>query len=221
MKPVVTCLVALALICARAGQAKADVIFSNFGPGDSFDSAQSTTIQPSLDFAFAFTAKGNFLVDGIELAVAASGGFRQLTVSLATDAGGVPGAVLESFHFSVVPTSAAIIGAASLAHPALTQDTRYWLFGEAPADVEWFHNSIGQMGPHADRSPGNPWRALGQTTEGAFRISGTPQDASVIPEPTSMTLLSLALVGMAGYYWCRRRSDASAGSASASDHAIA
>src|SRR5260370_27586720 len=107
-------LVGLVLLVGVMGQAQADVIFSTFGPDNSFDSNRTYQVinQPFpptlvIDQAMAFTPMGSdFSFDRIELAVVATnslGRLPALDVSLAIDAGGGPSPIIETLHISDYP----------------------------------------------------------------------------------------------------------------------
>jgi hypothetical protein len=113
MRRVLAPLAALAAALSLAVPARAGVVYSNFGTGQTAYSQGyygfngggdgSGNLSPG-DYGFAvaesFTPTGNYRFSSVELALAYLFGTNAFTVSLMSDAGGHPGTVLESFSVS-------------------------------------------------------------------------------------------------------------------------
>lgn len=109
-------------------------------------------------------------------------------VMLMTDNAGVPGTVMEAWHFSgqmaALGDPNSPLSAASVLNPLLTAGTQYRLVVSTTgpdAHAAWHFNSVGDVGPLASRTDLGPWGASNDT-RGAFRIIGTaagePWDAA-------------------------------------------
>ena len=196
----------MAAIALYAVPLRADTIHSNLGPGDSFDptSGWNVTTLASLtgvdqDIAMPFTVIGtNHTFTSAELAMLHLGGTLSLDILLSADAGGVPGAVIETLNVTVAG-SPALVTATSVLNPTLVAGTTYWIATIAGGDhsSEWmFAGSPG--GDHIFGTPGfsydggASWSTL-TGEEAAFRVNG-----NVVPEPTTALLLGVGLVGMTG-----------------------
>ena len=214
-------LAAVILALSLAPRADAAVVFSNLDPDDDFAgtaAAQLGTGLGSSDFfyeaAMAFMPPGaeDFTLDRIELAVGLHSGSNELDVFLYNDNAGVPGDLLESFHFSDAMQlfgSTALLAADSSLHPTLAGGSQYWL-SALPSDVNtgagWNANALGQSGYQAlfDYAGGGTWVPDdGQSTQGAYRISGSelpfPAPPGVVPEPSAFLLFGAGLAGLAGF----------------------
>jgi hypothetical protein len=144
-----------------------------------------------------------------------------LIVKLVRDAAGKPSTnpadVLETFTFSTVPLDSTLpsnpgtvqegvdMGPVS-AHPLLTMGTPYWVTvtdGTAFTFGEWFQNSTLATGTLAGSLNGGATWPLGASGIAlSLEVEGDP-----IPEPSTLAVLLVALVGLAGYHtWQRRRS---------------
>jgi hypothetical protein len=146
-------------LVALAIPARADVVYSNFGPahcaGDpaciadnginqNFDAVAGTTqtFDPGTVemIANSFTAGGNFTLTDVKLPLQSGSGLNgTANVYLTANNAGVPGAVLESWlgvtgeAFALPQVNA--LSLASVLNPALTNGTEYWLVvGPATAD---------------------------------------------------------------------------------------
>jgi hypothetical protein len=104
-KPSATCTIGLLLIWGAAIPSHADsVIFSNLGPGDSYQGTSGYSVG-NLPFgpdyrvyADAFTVgTASTELSTIGVAVGFVAGTNQLTIDLDADSGGSPGSVIESF----------------------------------------------------------------------------------------------------------------------------
>jgi len=196
----------MAAIALYAVPLRADTIHSNLGPGDSFDptSGWNVTTLASLtgvdqDIAMPFTVIGtNHTFTSAELAMLHLGGTPSLDILLSADAGGVPGAVIETLNVTVAG-SPALVTATSVLNPTLVAGTTYWIATVAGGDhsSEWMfagsqggNNPTGTVGFSYDG--GASWSTL-TGEEAAFRVNG-----NVVPEPTTALLLGVGLVGMTG-----------------------
>jgi hypothetical protein len=203
-----------AFLAASAGVCNAvvppQVVWSTFGPNETYD-VGATPIQHFssgffLDQAVKFTPQGN---DYWLAAVRAplyqqSSGSYTVTLHIATDGGGVPGAELASrFYSGGFPVDTPAVDdklpPTEISWPSqqvyLHAGTPYWLYITAtpntPGDVDWMLNNIGAAGNYADRSTGNPnpipwYPGVGFPTP-AFSILGT-----AVPEPGTMLLVLVA-----------------------------
>jgi hypothetical protein len=206
---------ALLLLLSFAPASHAAVLFSNLGPGDSYDhvfwnwrvGGHDAVFVPAMSFQ---VSGGSFRLAQVELALnyalGPDAGPNMAQVFLADDAGGIPGATLESFTFTGMRPfggTSQLVSGDSVLKPTLLDGHRYWIEALAPfrdSQVGWGGNVTGMLGGLYAVN-GGPWNPVSSTPSGAFRVSGTP----TIPEP-SAGLLLLAGLGMLGAFVAGRRS---------------
>ncbi|MEX0655434.1 MAG: choice-of-anchor R domain-containing protein [Phycisphaeraceae bacterium] len=191
-------LLALIAVVATATPAAADVIFSNLGPGDAFNtttgravSGPNTSWGQSLAIAGAFTLGAtSHTLDSAELALRRTGGADLVNVRLMSDDAGLPGSVLASTTVTGLTGTAALTTASFAGSPTLNANTTYWLAADAEGDTDaaWHDNNLGGVfgfATRADNVASGQWQTTTLPTP-AFRINATP-----VPEPASLALLSL------------------------------
>jgi hypothetical protein len=210
------CVVAVAGV---AGPARAEVIYSNLGPGESYlagiswNESGPNTPQGTVRQAWAFTAGGaDTFFDSARLALTLNRGANEIDLRLYTDAGGQPGTALEAIHASGQMPPNGMYGSGHLVtfdsatHPPLRAGGTYWLVPLASGDTEafWQQNDQGRAGPYALSVEAEPmtWVDVHQNPQGAFEVNGTPSPA---PEPSALALAGVGLVGAAGFAWRRRK----------------
>jgi hypothetical protein len=211
-------LAVLAVLAGAGGTARAGVIFSSFGPGDSHETHNTYVESGPNTFlginrsAFSFGVGGatDFLFDGARLALAKFNGTNEITLRLYADAGGHPGAVLESISLSnqLTPAPGSVVTFASSSRPLLEHGQTYWVLPLASTDtfVGWLFNDQKLIGPEAishDLEP-TTWVINASEALPAFDVSGSP-----VPEPASLALLGLGACGLLAFV--RRRGKAAAG----------
>jgi len=202
MKPVIAAIAIAASLTAAS--AHADVLFSNLGPGDSFNccngwtvSTAASPVHADLAVGIGFVAAADGDVSQIDIALGHAGGNdASATLHLWTSAFG---SELGSWTLSNLPSfggnSLASISGITGVH--LSSGASYILVAQANADgwQAWNQNTTGGSGPFYTNGGGG-----GSNTQGAFRITG-----GAIPEPAAWALM---LVGFGGLGAALRRRNA-------------
>ena len=206
---------AFMLMIGTFGRAQAGIIlYSTFGPGNSFIASQGLTISgvaavtnPGYNaVANQFSVPTSAALDTMELALFTFSPNDSVAVELRADSAGRLGAILESYTLTNLPfVSAEIVTVKSITHTELLTSSLYWLAVVPLTDTTlggWNDNSIEAHGltiqsHDGDFLTGTPgdFQPLGQS---AFRITG-------IPEPASITLLGVGLLALVVYLWSRNR----------------
>jgi len=165
--------------------AHADVLYSTFGPGQSFDNSENSGwligsgSSHNQQIAAPFILSFDTILDSVDFAVDYDLGLNQLTVSLVYDDSGLPstdpGKVIESFNFTNLSPLPTIYTANSLLKPLLEGSTQYWVVLKADnstTKLQWKWNNIG-ITEFAYCNPplGTPWSYSWFTTP-AFDIKG-------------------------------------------------
>lgn len=191
-----------------AASASADVLFSNFGPNDVYDTTFGWTLSfggplagDAFEDAVPFTVTGgDYYFDSAEVAVNHFWGPDLVYVNLHADAAGVPGTVLDSTSAAgvVVPGTLGPPMLAEFGGDFLLEDGRtYWLAlrtEETDAHLSWAFNVVDDFGLRAWQLNNGPWNpAFGipgtDSERGVFRINATP-----VPTPAGALLLAIAAV---------------------------
>jgi hypothetical protein len=212
------CLAVFAL-AGLAGPARADVIYTNLGPGESCDGRAGfpeigpNTGNPPVRQAMAFTVGGtDTFFDSARFALSLDGGANEIDLRLYNTVGGQPGTVLDTMHVSGQMPRFGMYGSGHLVtldsaiHPLLQAGATYWLLPFASGDTfaVWNDNTQGGIGLYAYSSEVEPttWVDVHQWDQGAFEVNGTPSPA---PEPSGLALAGVGLFGLLGCVWRRRK----------------
>lgn len=189
---------------AAAGEARADeIIFSNFGPGMTFNTSTGWNVSGANVFggrvvAQSFSPLTGFTFSNAQLAIGIIDGPNLLQVVLMTSSGALqqPDTIIETITLTnaVSPfTPSGIVLANSTLHPVLNPGEQYWLVAFAPNDTTFMAwNFSVNDSPQAfsllngSHSLTGPWEF--GSPRGAFQVVGTP-----IPEPATILLLGPAL----------------------------
>ncbi|HVV00988.1 MAG TPA: hypothetical protein VHH88_06470 [Verrucomicrobiae bacterium] len=182
-------------LCATLG-APAEVAFSNFGPGDSFNTSTGYTetgLAPGQSVGEGFTPLVGGTLDVIIIAISHISGANDVHLYLSDGSQGTPGPVLESWVVPNLPQGGILdapIVIESTAQPLLTPGNLYYIYSAEPGDQQdmWNLNSISEQGTFIVSQGGSQYYT-GTHTQGAFRVEVTP-----VPEPPSAGLL-IALCG--------------------------
>lgn len=194
------------------------VVYSDLGPGKSYDPSNATT-SPADNWelsgaasadgeelaAVSFTPSANYDLTKILVAVGFfSGTTNSAYVTLNSDNSGSPGAVIESWtlsELSVLGTTSTITADQTLTSAPgvlLSSGTTYWIVavsdssGASDTIDGWNFNSTGATGTMAYSFDGTTWSTAGDPfILPAFEVKGTP-----VPEPPTFAMLGLALAAL-------------------------
>jgi hypothetical protein len=204
---------ALVLAGLQVRNASAVSVYDNFGPGDTYDTGAGwPVVGPTngftLEAAMRFAPSGNYSFVAADLAAGLVSGTNSITVTLASDNSGAPGAAIETFHFDnamgAFGDANPPLQADSVTHPTLDSGVTYWLVASATGDTYAIWNdSLSDTSGAASQnlSDGLGWSFYPGETTGAFRITA-------VPEPASLGLFGAGMLAAIGLHLARKRRSA-------------
>lgn len=219
MKKLLLFLSIVAVLFVIPGQAKADVIFSDFTmPDHGYDTGAGWVVGDNYYRAAGepFTPIGNsYTLTSITLAVAWQRGTNQLNAFIMNDNGGLPGTtVLDSlslsgmnhYNYGTGGSLGDLVTGTSTLHPFLAVGTPYWLVVEPGDSTTWEYWYLNNASPTPFTSslayiwvsddPDGTWHLPYSYRTAAFEIDGRPTN-SATPEPATMLLFGIGGLGMA------------------------
>jgi hypothetical protein len=173
------------LAAIAVAPARADVIYSNLGPGGTFDTNGWLVGGQMQVIAHQFTPAADYTFTDAQLALGViTGTINTMNVYLMTDFGGFPDEILElmiATDIGPFPPSA-LVTVTSKELPTLGADTPYWIVATSPGgNLAWNWNSIGLVCTDTDfvfnqmDSPTGPWTQVSRGNAlSAYQLNGDP-----------------------------------------------
>jgi hypothetical protein len=197
---VLATMVVLGGVAARPTSADT-VLYSNFGPGNSYDPNSEFMLSSLQQLGFSFTTpKGaSAKVTKIEIAAALTAQQNFISLSLVPDDNGKPGfgGQIYSLSGALQPPPGSVITFTASTEQVLAPNTRYWLLATMQgfgSEAEWFLNPTGAMGMEAVGNYPSDWNIFSGTI-GAFAVLGAQ---NAVPEPSSLTLMAIGAAVLLG-----------------------
>jgi hypothetical protein len=214
----VLCLGTLVL-AALDTPAHADVIYSNFNPGDLFYSQGGLAIESAGALggieqvpAAWFVSSANFSVTQLDLALSTEFGNNLVNVALETDSGGgfPSGIVLASTTLTGLPS---VFNATTLltndfttwtlsSGVNITAGERYWVVCAASGDTSALWNASPVGDPHGAALEPMIFSGWRSTLAGTYRVIGNLSVTA--PEPASLAFLGMVALPIVGMIRRRR-----------------
>jgi hypothetical protein len=185
--------------------APAGTIFSNFGPGNQYDSyGWIVSAVPEYQFshtvAMGFTAGANYTVTqiGVALRVEAASDSNSIMLSIDDSLDGVPGTPLETWDVAGLSETSGIVTVTPLTQIDLVAGMQYWIVGDASQSniltiIDWENSNLGNLGAVSENDNGVGWSSS-ENTQSAFDVQGfisTPDPACILLATVGLGLLLL------------------------------
>ena len=205
------CLIALSI--AAAGLASADVLFTNLGPGDSYNVGSGPVINEDQWIAAKFVASASGSLTSIRIPLSnVTAVDANLVIQLRGPGPDPNGTLLESWELppsEITPfPGSSLETLISTLNPTLVGGTSYWLRAQVTPLGEnylWNLNVTGDLFSGAvSTNQGATWVVIspGVTAAPAFEVNANVNPAAV-PEPSSAVLFGTAVAGVV--FTIRRR----------------
>jgi hypothetical protein len=175
-----------------AAPLRADTLYTDLGPGDSWNSFSAYVGGAFLGTTFTVTTSG--FLENILLPVESNADFANIdSVGLYEDSSGQPGTLLESWA-ALLPAEGSVpplTDLTSLENPLLSAGTQYWLVIDAPlSGVIW---DLNDQGVNGGAWSGTSLDGMSQM----FSADATPAvQLTSMPEPSNAVSCGAAFLGV-------------------------
>jgi hypothetical protein len=198
----------LLLTLAFSLPASSDTVFTNLGVGDTFSSG-SLGIFVNSWIAADFVPSASGTLTSIRLPFSVfNTPDADLLISLRAPGTDPTGTVIETWSLSVgdiSPAPGSLETLISALNPALVAGTAYWLRAESLSSATsfdaygWNQNVTGDIWFANSLNQGATWghHNHGQAGTPAFEVNANPLGVNSVPEPSSIIVLAMVLVGIA------------------------